>query len=84
MYDGHRKTSVRRSAGRGLGLAAITVITSNARHVVTAQTPTKERPPRIIESLNDCVQERFEGIRAAAGDGAFVGPRPDPHASRPG
>ena len=45
-----------------LGLTAITVIASFSRIGASAQTPATDRIPRIIDSLNDCVQERFKEV----------------------
>ena len=53
--------------GCALGFTAITVIASTTRVDVSAQAPTNDRVPRIIDALNDCVQERFKEVEERLG-----------------
>jgi hypothetical protein len=57
-----------------LGLTAITVIASYARVDASAQTPATDRVPRIIDSLNDCVQERFKEVDERLGTARVTRP----------
>ena len=57
-----------------LGLTAITVIASFSRIDASAQTPATDRVPRIIDSLNDCVQERFKEVDERLGTARVTRP----------
>lgn len=55
----------------GLALAAVGAI---ARHGLAAQASGTERAPRIIETLNDCVQDRFKEVEERLGMARVIRP----------
>ena len=57
-----------------LGLTAITVIASFSPIDVSAQTLAADRVPRIIDALNDCVQERFKEVDERLGTARVTRP----------